>query len=950
MHIYNHLKTFHLKIFLLKIFPLKTLLFACILYLIPIIIPGTCSSSDQSATHLKIGIYDNPPKLFVDENNEPKGIFPGILNDIAQKEGWEIKFIPLSFKDGLKRLEKGSIDIMQDVAWSKKRSRIYGFTNETVMVSWGRVYKKKGLDISTLIDLDNKRIAYMDGGIYSEGPDGLKTLMKKFELNADFIPVNGYKQVFEYIDQGKADVGVANRLYGKTNTHKYHIENTPILISPISIRLAFNKSNPATTQLIKTIDEHMIRFKADENSIYYQLIDEYIGRPRRVIPPIFKTLLAFLLLLLAVFAILGVFLSRQSQKKSAQLIATDKALKESEKKFRTIFENLQDVYFEADLSGAIHTLTPSVEKTLGFQAGELNGLPIKNIFEQTEDYDTFIKVLLEEASIRDFQALCIKKDQDAIWVSINADLYQNEMGTKGIRGILRDITQQKNTEKKLIERKERFREMARLLPCGIVETDRHLNITYANKTGLDMFGYTNKDLKAGLNGKDIILSDLPGGIDENFTFPLEKDTIAPAEYEMKKKDGTSIIVLLNLNPIQYDNQVSGFRASLVDLTEFKKLQEEAIRNQKLESTGILAGGIAHDFNNILLGLFGNITLAKSELPPENTAYKLIEEAEKSMTRAKDLTTQLLTFAQGGDPIKQAVTIDQVIQETAAFNLAGSNIKIAMEKPENLWQVSADKSQISQVISNLVINARQAMPDGGSLNIKIENTALSENDFSTLKLDQYVKISITDEGEGIAEMHLEKVFDPYFTTKKNGSGLGLAIVHSIILKHHGYIYVNSTLGQGTTFVIYLPIDTSAPVQRSNSTENIITVEAQHLSILVMDDDALVREVSERILNKLGHSATLCDEGGQAIELYEQAMEKKTPYDIIIMDLTIPGGMGGQEAVKQLLEIDSTVISVVASGYSTDPVMANYKEYGFKAMITKPYTLEKMQQVIDQAIHS
>jgi len=916
------------------------------------IISRPLTGEDLSSDYLKIGIYDNPPKLFIDKNNQAKGIFPGIIEAIAKKEEWKIKFIPLSFKQGLEDLEKGTIDIMQDVAWSEKRSHLYGFTNETVMVSWGRVYKKKGLNIDTLIDLRGKRIAFMDGGIYSEGPDGLKTLMKKFELTATFIPVNGYKQVFEAIDQDKADAGVVNRLYGKTNKHKYDIDNTPILISPISIRFAFNKSNPVTPQLINTIDSHLVQFKNDDHSIYYQLIDEYIGEPKKRIPKSLKNLLIFLLILSCFFAALGILFNRQVQKKTAQLRKRDIELEESEKKFRTIFEDLQDVYFETTLSGTFKTVSPSAELILGFPTHELIHQPVDKIYHNIDDRKALIDLMLKDGKVRDYELLCKKKDNTVYWVSLNADLTRDDKGKPfGITGILRDITQQKNTEKKLIKREERFREMARLLPCGIVETDSDLNVTYANQTGLDMFGYTQADLENGLNGKNIIHPKDRRMAVQHIKKHLNGETTSPAEFRMNKKDGTPIIVLWNSNPIINKKEVAGFRGSLVDLTELKKLQKEVIRTQKLESTGMLAGGIAHDFNNILLGIFGNIALAKCELSSRDNAYKLLEEAEKSMSRAKELTTQLLTFAQGGDPIKQAITIDQVIRETATFNLTGSNIKVSMEKPEALWQVSADKGQISQVISNLVINARQAMPEGGSLNIKLENTAVSENDFSSLKLDQYVKITITDQGTGIPEKYLEKIFDPYFTTKQDGSGLGLAIVHSIILKHSGYIYVNSLLGKGTTFVIFLPaadrVETGEEKPMNLST---VHNEDQSIKILIMDDDPLVRDVSKRILNKLGHTVDICEDGSQAIEKYKQAMAETAFYDLVIMDLTIPGGMGGQKAIKELLKIDPSAKVVVASGYSNDPVLANYKGYGFKAVVTKPYTFEKIQHVIDKAMGS
>ncbi|MCF6246731.1 MAG: PAS domain S-box protein [Desulfobacula sp.] len=909
------------------------------------------SGADLPTGEIKIGIYDNPPKLFLDDKNQPKGIFPGIIKDIAKKEGWNIKFIPLTFKQGLAALQNGTIDIMQDVAWSKQRTTLYSFTKETVMVSWGRLYKKKGLVINTLIDLKHKRIAVMDGGIYSEGPDGLKIVMRKFEIDAEFIPATGYKQVLNLVDSGKADAGIVNRLYGKTNKHKYDIEPTPILISPISIRFAFGKNNPATPQLIQIIDSHLLRMKKDQNSIYYQLIDEYIRKSPKSIPAFIKNLLLTLLFLSILFAVLWAMSSWQARKKTVQLRTRDQELKASEKKFRNIFENLQDVYFDTTIDGVYKMVSPSAEWTLGFPIDELIGHHVDKTYNNIADRQHLIDLLLKNGHVRDYEILCKKKDRSVYWISVNADLYHDRNHNPiGITGILRDITQRKKVREELLKREERFREMARLLPCGIVETDQNLNITYANQTGLDMFGYEQSDLKKPLNAMDT-LHENDQKIAAQRIEKYRQGKSIPAssiEYKTKKKDGTQLNVLLQAKPIWDNKKIIGYRGSISDLTELKQLQKEILRTQKLESTGMLAGGIAHDFNNILLGLFGNISLAKSELSSTHSAFTLLREAEKSMSRAKNLTTQLLTFAQGGNPIKSAITIEQIIRETANFNLSGSNIKMTMEHPEELWQVNADKSQISQVIANLVINARHAMADGGTLTIKMENAALSEKDYATLELDKYVKISITDQGHGISEKYLEKIFDPYFTTKQDGSGLGLSIVHSIILKHNGYIYVNSALEKGTTFVIYLPAVETPLNQENHSNKLTHSLESRSVNILIMDDDQLVLDVTERILKKLGHTVTSCKNGNDVITLYKKAMKNGHGFDIVIMDLTIPGGMGGREANQKLLKIDPLATVVVASGYSTDPVLANFIDYGFKAVITKPYTVEKINQVIDNAL--
>ena len=643
--------------------------------------------------------------------------------------------------------------------------------------------------------------------------------------------------------------------------------------------------------------------------------------------------------------------SWQVRKKTALLLKRDITIKASEKKFRDIFENLQDVYFDISMEGIFNNISPSAEAISGYPVSELINASIDKIYDNMNNRDLYIEQLLKNKKVRDYELLFRKKNNDLYWVSINSDLYYNSNDEPiGIRGILRDITHRKNAEKELLKREERFREMARLLPCGIVEMDEDLNFLYANQTGLEMFGYTQLDLEQGLNGKTIIH---PDDLDAAYIWfnNHQKNKQSPVECKMIKKDGTAISVLWNSNPIIHNKEISGYRGSVTDITESNRMQKKIVRTQKLESTGMLAGGIAHDFNNILLGLYGNIALAKSEMSPKDKAFNLLLEAEKSMSRAKDLTTQLLTFAQGGDPVKKAVTIEQIIRETATFNLSGSNIRVIMEKPDDLWQVHADKGQISQVISNLVINARQAMPEGGNLKISLENAVLSENEFSTLELDKHVKITLTDEGTGISDKFLDKIFDPYFTTKQDGSGLGLAIVHSIILKHNGSIYVNSKIGKSTTFVIYLPaIERIESITKHIENPSFSELTQSKIRILLMDDDHLVRDVTKRMLNKLGHSVDLSIDGAEVLKIYKNNMKKDTPFDLVIMDLTIPGGMGGQEAMKALLKIDPKAKVIVASGYSTDPVLSNYKSYGFKAIAKKPFNVENMKQIIDKALNS
>ncbi|MFC2017144.1 ATP-binding protein [Chloroflexota bacterium] len=412
-----------------------------------------------------------------------------------------------------------------------------------------------------------------------------------------------------------------------------------------------------------------------------------------------------------------------------------------------------------------------------------------------------------------------------------------------------------------------------------------------------------------------------------------------------RKDGTLFYANINGIPVIINNKpcMTGF---FTDVTERKQLEEERQKAVKLESVGILAGGIAHDFNNILTGIMGNIGLAKRHVEPESKAEERLLEAEKASLRAKDLTQQLLTFARGGAPIKKIVSITGLVKELAGFVLRGSNVRCDFDLPDNLWLVEADEGQVNQVITNMVINADEAMPEGGVISISAENTEIKGRSTLPLSKGRYVKITVADQGVGIKKEHLDRIFDPYFTTKQKGSGLGLATSYSIIKTHGGYITVDSTPTVGTTFQIYLPAS-KEPAPKKDE-EGIQVSFPGGGRILVMDDEEIVQQFLHEGLTGIGYEVVFTKDGTEAIERYTKAKESGQPFEAVIMDLTIPGGMGGKEAIKKLLEIDPDARVIVSSGYATDQIMANFEEYGFKGIVAKPYILEKLEEVLQSIL--
>ncbi len=379
----------------------------------------------------------------------------------------------------------------------------------------------------------------------------------------------------------------------------------------------------------------------------------------------------------------------------------------------------------------------------------------------------------------------------------------------------------------------------------------------------------------------------------------------------------------------------------------KKIELEAIRTQKLESLSLLAGGIAHDFNNMLTVIMSTITLAKMYARDDQRIVSKLKEAETEIMHARGLTNQLLTFAKGGAPVKSLSSIADVVYDTTQFSLKGSNLDLEFKRTDDLWHAEIDKAQISQVISNIIINAKQSMPDNGKITVAMENTVLTETSAALpLKKGKYIKISITDTGKGIPPEDIESIFDPFFTTKERGTGIGLAVTYSIIKKHNGHIDVRSMPGKGSSFIVYLPASEKSCV--NTPLPNQETALKGSGRLLIMDDDnALLKNVSE-MLARLGYAVETALKGEDALTLYQASLLSGKGFDLVIMDATIIGGMGARQCIQEIKKIDPEVKAILMSGYAEDETLAEYKRYGFREFLSKPFTIERLHKTIEKVM--
>jgi two-component system cell cycle sensor histidine kinase/response regulator CckA len=650
------------------------------------------------------------------------------------------------------------------------------------------------------------------------------------------------------------------------------------------------------------------------------------------------------------------------RRRNAQLAATvaaqrqaQVAMRASEQRYHQLVEQGLGLMCMHTLDGTLLAVNTAAARALGYGPEAWQGRNLREFLAPAVQplFEDYLARIQHQPTDSGLMRLVTKTGEERIWLYHN--VRYEEAGTAPyVIGNALDVTERVHAdlEVRIQERTAALQE-AEMTYRTLVEQAQDAivivqdgQIRYANPACEALLGYMWDEFRQRPPQVVEFLAPEDRARVVGYYARRLRGEVVPDCYEatLVRKDGQRVTVEIKPCVIPYQGQLA-IMALLRDITDRKQGEEALLQAKKLESVGVLAGGIAHDFNNLLTAILANISLAKRYADPHGKTFGRLTAAENACRRATELTRQLLTFARGSAPMRRTMAITDLMHDAVDFALRGSNVRGDVLLPAQLWPVEIDPDQIQQVLHHVILNAQQAMPQGGVVEVRADNLSSEAALPPLLPPGRWIKITIRDQGCGIPADQLPNIFDPYVTTKTRGSGLGLTIAHTIITKHDGYITVASEVGVGTTVSLYLPASAHslAPTPATPSPP-LVRQEA----ILVMDDDEAIRDVLVDMLTQLGYQSQCVREGTEAIALYQQARDRGQPLAAVLLDLTIPGGMGGRETIAHLQVIDPQVRAIASSGYSTDPLMEHYRAYGFHGVLSKPYTVEGLEEVLQRVL--
>lgn len=625
------------------------------------------------------------------------------------------------------------------------------------------------------------------------------------------------------------------------------------------------------------------------------------------------------------------------------------ALTESEVKQANVMSNIDDLVFVVDNEGFFIDYYNSSTNNELYTTPEI--FLNKHYSEVLPDtitikFASVLELIRIDGKSRQFD-YSLEINNETKWNNVKVSVFKGKDGNEeGFIIVARDFTERKQIEDKLSESEKRFRLMTELLPVAVLEVDLEGSINYAYSKTLEWFGYEKDELLGILKTFDLVTPDQRNKIKENLKSRIQNPNLGPIEYTGMKKNGETFDVLLFASAIRKGDELIGFRGVLMDISERKKHLSELQKVSKLDSLGILAGGIAHNFKNILAAITLSVDVIKmSPLSIE----KQLNRISASLEQANALATRFQTFTKSNEPTLESVNINDIIENSVEIAIAGTSNQIKLNLEQNIDLIEADSKQLNEVILNLLINASQAMPKGGSINISTSNVELVDNQIQSLKSGNYVKIDIKDEGIGIQKADIEEIFTPFYTTKKDGQGLGLPTVFFIIKNHNGAITVESEVNKGTIFSIYLKKQEAKRDILEIETSDRLPRKFRKIRVFLVDDDINITNTMSDVAEVITDlDITSFNNPIKAISYFKDN-HLEYPFDVAILDMTLVGyEIDGLDVLNEIRRIDPNIKALVFSGHSSKPVVSHYKDFGFDGKLEKPCNFEHLLDTINEVI--